>query len=237
MESVKAGTLRSQRKPRHGWFDYEVVDVFGDELGPYGLTVYMVLARLCFGGFRVTMGIRELARYARMSKSEVDRALEKMIEIGLVVEHKGRTSKSVSSYDLTDVKDLVEDMLAREKALASGLQSVPHRDRLLDGTAEGPQDEPDGLTLTNPLESSGDAPTGTQSERDGTEDLEPADLSSGGDSICPLQGQMLAGAFPEADLGDLGEVCPSSGTDLSPSEGFLGTYLTDTASRSNTTAT
>ena len=78
-ESEVRNRCAGVRKPRHGWFDYEVIDVFGDNLGPYGITVYTVLARFCYGGFRVTMDLRELAGHARMSKDSVGRTLRKMV--------------------------------------------------------------------------------------------------------------------------------------------------------------
>lgn len=97
--------LRDQRKPGHGWFDNEIYDVFGDELRQGGISVYMTLARLCWGT-RVKMSLREMAGHARMSKDTFARNLKRVIELGLVIEHKGATPQSASTYDLVDVKEL-----------------------------------------------------------------------------------------------------------------------------------
>jgi hypothetical protein len=219
---MKSVSVRSERKPRHGWFDYEVLDVFGDDLGPYGITVYMVLARLCYGGFRVTMGVRELAGHARMSKSELARTLKSMIALGLVVEHKGRSGKSTSSYDLTDVKDLVEEV----RALARARATVPVRDRSFEDASMGPQDGAAGLRLTNRRTSSGDAAQGVQDDLDGIEDLEAPDAGLYSLSDCPTQGQTQEAAEKPASV-------PPSGTDLSQSARVLGTDLSQSASRIN----
>jgi hypothetical protein len=218
----KTGVTRSERKPRHGWFDYEVLDVFGDDLGPYGITVYMVLARLCYGSYRVTMGVRELAAHARMSKSELARTLKTMIDLGLVVEHKGRKQKSVSSYDLMDVKDLVEEVRSLAKARVSAAQSVPMRDRSDEGLAAGREDGLTGLLLTDHPETSDDAATGSEADDDGPAELEAFDVGAVRDTDCPSQGQM-EGAEPVAEENP--EIPPY----LSQSEAVLGTDLSQSA--------
>jgi DNA-binding HxlR family transcriptional regulator len=222
----KPATVRSERKPRHGWFDYEVLDVFGDELGPYGITVYMVLARLCYGGFRVTLGIRELAAHARMSKSALARTLKQMADIGLVVEHKGPTLKSVSSYDLMDVKDLVEEVRALAKKRGAIVNSVPPRDRREKDSSAEPEDAPGAALLTNPPDFSGDAATGAEDDLDGTEELEPPDAAAGAEALCPPQGQISdqgpdAVEKPENSEGN----GPPPGTDVSQNEARRGTDL------------
>ncbi len=97
--------LRDQRKPGHGWFDNEIFDVFGDELRQDGISVYMTMARMCYG-VSVTMSLREMAGHARMSKDTFARSLKRVIAIGLVREEKGRTPQSASTYYLVDVKEL-----------------------------------------------------------------------------------------------------------------------------------
>lgn len=109
--SEKKIALRDVRKPRHGWFDYEIYDVFGDHLGHYGIGVYNTFARFCYGGVRVTMSLRQLERHSRMDKTTFSRALERVMALGLVIRQRGRTSQSASSYELVDVKDLVEEYL------------------------------------------------------------------------------------------------------------------------------
>lgn len=105
MASDRAVRLRDQRKPGHGWFDNEIYDVFGDELQQNGISVYMTLARLCYG-VSVTMSLREMSGHARMSKDTFSRSLKRVVAIGLVIEHKGATAQSASTYELVDVKEL-----------------------------------------------------------------------------------------------------------------------------------
>lgn len=124
--------LRDQRKPGHGWFDNEIYDVFGDELQQNGISVYMTLARLCYG-VRVTMSLREMAGHARMSKDTFGRTLKRVISLGLVVERKGATPQSASTYELVDVKELagayLREAVQKNKQKASlNVPSVSQRD-------------------------------------------------------------------------------------------------------------
>jgi DNA-binding HxlR family transcriptional regulator len=223
---TKTTTVRSERKPRHAWFDYEVLDVFGDQLGPFGITVYMVLARLCYGGYRVKMGQRELAQHARMSKTELRRTLARMIELGLVVETEGPTPKSRSSYDLMDVKDLVEEILASAKARGENAQTGPHRTRSSNGSATGTQDAPRALPLTNHHAQNGDAPKTTQAATDGIVELEASDVVPQRDTNWSPQDQMLNGGKK-----------PESGTRSGPPRDQIwsstGPDLVQSASRTN----
>jgi hypothetical protein len=121
--------LRDQRKPGHGWFDNEIYDVFGDELRQDGLSVYMTLARLCYG-VTVRMSLREMAAHARMSKDTFARNLRRVVALGLVIERKGATPQSASAYELVDVKELavryMREAVDAEKQAAA--QSVSPRD-------------------------------------------------------------------------------------------------------------
>jgi DNA-binding MarR family transcriptional regulator len=218
---MKTATVRSVRRPRHGWIDHEVFDLFGDELGPYGITVYAVLTRHCYDNFRVTMNLRELAGHARMSKDSVARSLKTMVDLGLVVEHKGPTLKSTSSYTLMDVKDLAEEVRALAKARAAASKSVSQGDRDDGAPRMGPQDAPGDLRLSNGHAESGDAPRGTQGFTDSDEELEASEASAETDADCLPQRQEAEalkklgnGAVPETDLSQNG---PRFETDLSPS--------------------
>lgn len=111
----KAIALRDRRKPGHGWYDNEIYDVFGDELRQDGISVYMTLTRLCYGT-RVTMSLREMATHARMSKDTFARNLKRVIGVGLVIEHKGATAQSASTYELVDVKELAGEYLRKLNA-------------------------------------------------------------------------------------------------------------------------
>ena len=227
---MKSGAVRSERKPRHGWFDYEVLDVFGDELEPYGITVYMVLARLCYGGFRVTMGVRELAAHARMSKDSLSRTLKRMVELGLVVEHKGRTPKSASSYDLMDVKDLVEETRAAAKLLRQAPKSVSHGDSGDRDASVGAQDTLVHLILTNRPATSGARPLGSPGELEGAEELEAADELPDGDGDCLPQRQIFSPGVKGVEKPGNGS---AAATDLSQNDPRFETDLSLPAVPSN----
>jgi hypothetical protein len=118
--------LRDVRKPGHGWYDNEIYDVFGDELRQDGISVYTALTRLCYGT-KVTMSLREMAEHARMSKDTFGRNLKRVVELGLVIERKGATPQSPSSYELADVKELAANYLRRTVSEQSR-KSVSPRD-------------------------------------------------------------------------------------------------------------
>ena len=104
--------VRDTRKPRHGWFDHELFDVFGDELGQDGLLVYLTLTHMCRDNYQLKRkSLREMAAVGRMSKDTFSRKLKLLIEIGLVIETKGPTPQSASDYDLVDVKEFTHVFL------------------------------------------------------------------------------------------------------------------------------
>lgn len=151
--------LRDQRKPGHGWFDNEIYDVFGDELQQDGISVYMTLARLCYGALvkkknGAAYGLRELAANARMGKDTFARTLKRVVALGLVVEHKGRTAQSPSTYDLVDVKELaaeyMREAVKREKAAVEEKRRLAEAERKTVSTVDSSRD----VTLVDLLKSS-----------------------------------------------------------------------------------
>lgn len=113
--------LRDRREPGHFWADNEIIDVFGDELGQNGISVYMTMSRHCYGA-EVRMSLREIAAAARMSKDTVSRSMKVLVALGLVIETKGVRAKTVSTWALANVKALVQEYVR---------QSVSPRDRLI----------------------------------------------------------------------------------------------------------
>ncbi|HEY5054678.1 MAG TPA: hypothetical protein VII58_00870 [Acidobacteriaceae bacterium] len=224
---TKSGTVRSVRRVRHpGWFyiDNEVIDFFGEDLGPYGITLYGVLSRECRDNYLVDKSLEKLAPLCFMSKTELQRRLKDMVALGLVRQVKGRTATSRSVWELMDVKELKQEMLALAKDRAASQQSGPHRTRISEGSATGPQDAGAGLPLTNHRESSSDAATGTQADLDSDEELELADLPPGRGTNWSPQDQM------GADVEKL-ESSPPSGPDLVPKRPLIGPDLVQSASR------
>jgi hypothetical protein len=112
--------LRDRREPGHFWADNEIIDVFGDELGQNGISVYMTMTRFCFGT-EVRLSLREIAAAARMSKDTVARSMKVLVALGLVIETKGARAKTVSTWSLANVKALVQEYIR---------ESVSPRDRL-----------------------------------------------------------------------------------------------------------
>src|SRR5260370_10705667 len=113
--------LRDRREPGHFWADNEIIDVFGDELGQNGISVYMTLTRFCYGT-EVKLSLREIGAAARMGKDKVRRAMKVLVALGLVIETKGARVKTESTWSLANVKALVQSYVS---------QSVSPRDRLI----------------------------------------------------------------------------------------------------------
>lgn len=227
MSETKSGAARSVRRVRHpGWFyiDNEVIDFFGEDLGPYGITIYGVLSRECHDNYLVDKSLEKLAPLCFMSKTELQRRLKDMVALGLVRQVKGRTARSRSTWELMDVKELKQEMLALNKDRVASQQSGPHRTSFSDGSATGPQNAPAGLPLTNHLESSGDAATGTQAYLDSDVELEPADLSPERETNWSSQDQMAADVKKD-------QIWSPSGPDLVLKRHVIGPDLVQSASR------
>ena len=158
MAEQKKKSLRNLRKARHGWFDYEVLDNFGDELGPLGCMVYMVLARWCYGGTRVCMSLRDMSEHARMNKDSVSKSIKKLVDLGLILEHKGKTSRSPSCFDLLDVKDLVDELKAKGIVPKISPPTVSVADSEDEGAGGEAQDASGEDAEPNPLATTGDSP-------------------------------------------------------------------------------
>jgi hypothetical protein len=85
-EQVKTSfTVRDQRKPGHHWADNEVIDDFGASIGPFGYAVYMYICRHAGNrDGRCYKRQRDVAEAFGMSRHTVLRAIETLIEQGLV---------------------------------------------------------------------------------------------------------------------------------------------------------
>jgi DNA-binding HxlR family transcriptional regulator len=228
MAEMKSVTLRDRRMPGHTWFDNELIDVFGADLGPYGIAAYAVMARFCYG-HSVTMSLRELQDRSGIKKDSLGRALKRLVELGLVIEREGPTPKSPSTYDLVDLKVLVGEIRAAARAQALSAKSVSHRDRSEEDNGTDAQGAPDGLPVANRQYTNGDAPEGAQSDEDAIEELEASDVSLEAEADCLPQRQ---GAQRPKNLKNLGNGAPTE-TDLSQNDPRFATDLSLTASRVN----
>lgn len=215
MSTSQKKSLRTLRKPRHGWFDYEVLDYFGDELGPFGCMVYMVLARLCFGGTRVCIGLREMAEHCRMGKDKVSDRLQAMTELGLIIEIKGRTLRSSSCYDLVDVKDLVEELIAIGRLTRRNPPSVGYTDSRVRQIATAPQESSGEFSQANHRINAGDPSTPAQFRLAGITDISASAEAEQFIDDCLRDRQLIVDAPKEPSVGPSGHNCLPGRTQLS----------------------
>lgn len=217
--NARSKSLRSLRKARHGWFDYEVLDHFGDELGPFGLVVYMVLARWCFGGTRVCMSLRDMSVQARMGKDKVSQSLKKLVDVGLILEQKGKTSKSPSCFDLLDVKDLLAEMGIKPRSGSGPPPTVFVADSQRTASAAGAQDASHGVDDTQSPIVAGDAARASLFDGLGLGGLEPCAEPCGDDTNC-LPHRQLVVTIEKTEPGGTtvvveGQICLPQRTELS----------------------
>ena len=130
MGTVTKMRLRDRREPGHFWADNEIIDVFGDELGQNGISVYMTMTRFCYGA-EVRLSLREIAAAARMSKDTVARSMKVLVSVGLVIETKGAKAKTVSTWSLANVKALVQSYVRQ-----SAPRTVSQGDRLVEAKTQ-----------------------------------------------------------------------------------------------------
>lgn len=113
--------LRDRRKPGHFWADNELFDIFAPRIGPHGMLVYIALARECFGNYSAEkVSLRRLAEMTGISKDSVRRALGVLLDVGLILESRGRR-QTASSYDLVDVKELAQTVSPRDRFPAGAM--------------------------------------------------------------------------------------------------------------------
>ena len=76
--------IRDRR--RHGFFivDNEIIDVYGAQIGVYGVAVYSALARFANADAECWPSLATLGARLNASRSSVIRALAKLEEVGLI---------------------------------------------------------------------------------------------------------------------------------------------------------
>lgn len=117
--------VRDTRMPGHFWADNEVLDEYGERLGPHGFAIYMALCRTAINGTgECRISTRKLAKQLRMSAGGAFNALALIVEIGLARQiHPGdRTGPGV--YVLADVKALLNPGHAQLKLAGRGAHPV-----------------------------------------------------------------------------------------------------------------
>lgn len=135
--------LRDRRKPRHFWADNELLDVFGPLIGPFGVLTYMVLARHTASGLYETkaLPLRDLASETGLSKDTVKRAIDQLVDAGLVRVAREK-AKTAAIYELFDVKDLAAALSVSEgdrlKAALEIRNCRPRRQPVAHGDTQAP---------------------------------------------------------------------------------------------------
>jgi hypothetical protein len=85
MADLESLSIRDQRQP--GWFfvDNEIVDVFGERLGAYGIAVYCVLSRYAKNGSQqVNLSARDIGKALSISQDRVRKSLTDLVEVELI---------------------------------------------------------------------------------------------------------------------------------------------------------
>lgn len=94
--------VRDTRRPGWFWIDNELLDIYGPNIGAYGLAVYMALGRVSRNGECKTT-VRQIAAMLDVSPQTAMRALDKLIESGLVCLEKKSDGDGPSIYFLCEV--------------------------------------------------------------------------------------------------------------------------------------
>jgi len=97
--------IRDIRQP--GWFfvDNEIIDVYGKEIGVYGIVVYAILARHASqDSQKAWPSIRHMAEMLGTGKKQIQNALLALKDVGLI--HIERTNRH-NTYTLLNVKQIV----------------------------------------------------------------------------------------------------------------------------------
>jgi hypothetical protein len=117
--------VRDTRLPGHFWADNEVLDVYGEELGPHGFAAYMVLCRNATNGTgKCRISTRKLAKQLGMSAGGAFNALATVVRVGLARQTSRGDRTNPGVYVLADVKALLNPDIAQSKLAARGVHTV-----------------------------------------------------------------------------------------------------------------
>jgi len=99
--------VRDHRAPGHFWADNEVIDVYGPQLGPHGIAVYMAMTRRADNSSgQLRLSNARIAEQIAMSKGGVFNALKLIVTLGLARILVPGSNKTPTVYVLADVKTL-----------------------------------------------------------------------------------------------------------------------------------
>lgn len=100
--------VRDARQVYHFWLDDTVLDLFGKELGPYGLAIYMALARRAKRGESYP-SVKRLGQDTGMSPRSVRTNLKKLETLGLITitpRHSDAGDPTSNLYTILDLSHL-----------------------------------------------------------------------------------------------------------------------------------
>lgn len=117
--------VRDTRLARHFWADNEIVDNFGAQLGAHAFAVYMVLCRHAInhtGECRIST--RKVGRQIGMSPQGVLNALNHLEQMGLARRLEAGDRTKPATFQLADVKALLDPAYAQLKLVGRVVHGV-----------------------------------------------------------------------------------------------------------------
>jgi len=103
------GKRKAKRAKGRFMVDNQLLDEFGTLLGPYGLAVYMVLARYANNETQECWpSTRKIAELTGMSRTTVKKELRTLQRLGVVTVQSGRGRYNPNRYTLQDITKAVE---------------------------------------------------------------------------------------------------------------------------------
>ena len=128
-------SLHDARRTYHFWVDDIIIDQFGPQLGPYGLAVYMALARRATRGTAFP-SLKRLALDTGMSRASVKRALNTLESLGLLQRARRRDDDGDMDTTLYTLQDVSHYHTPSPSPTPQGV-SPEHRGRLCESLGVG----------------------------------------------------------------------------------------------------
>lgn len=101
--------LQDGRKPGFYIIDNELIDVYGEKIGPYGVAVYNALIRFAGRKENTFPTYETIAKRTGMSRIQAIRTVAALIEAGLISKEKRRNKVGGSTSNLYTIIDLKRD--------------------------------------------------------------------------------------------------------------------------------
>ena len=92
--------MQEAERGGHFWVPMAVIDYYGDQLGPLGIVVYMVLAYHADWGGACCPSYRRIAVMLGISRRHAMRGVQRLEELGLVAVERSPGSGAANTYQL-----------------------------------------------------------------------------------------------------------------------------------------